>query len=268
MKILSGKQAGPRRVMLYGQHGSGKSTWAAGAPKPIFLNCEDGLADIDCDKTEYLTDHGQVVDSISWLINQQHDYRSVVIDTADWLHQLICKRVALDNKVTSIEKVPYGKGPAFTLPHWEYMLRGLEALRTHKRMHIIILAHSQIKKFNNPETDAYDRYEPDLYKEAAAMLQEWCDEVFFVSFRVFTRSEDQGFNRTRNIALGGKERFIRTTESPAAPAKNRLRLPEELPLDWAEYEKHFPNATTTAQNGNISGIVVNGSSKKVEVAHG
>lgn len=268
MKILSGKQVAPRRVLAYGQHGAGKSTWAAGAPKPMFLNIEDGLADIDCHKTEYLTDYSQVVDSVSWLINNQHDFGSVVLDTADWLHQLIAKRVCQDNKVTSIEKVPYGKGPSFTIPHWEFVLRGLEVLRRQKQMHVILLAHSQIKKFNNPETDAYDRYEPDLYKEAASLLQEWCDEVFFVGFRVFTRSEDQGFNRTRNIAVGGKERFIRTTESPAAPAKNRLQLPEELPLEWAAYEKYFPNASATTQAGNISGIVANGSSKKVEVAHG
>jgi len=33
---------------------------------------------------------------------------------------------------------------------------------------------------------------------------------------------------------------LRTTERPAHLAKNRLRLPDELPLSWAEFAKHLP----------------------------
>ncbi|MFN9292481.1 MAG: AAA family ATPase, partial [Planctomyces sp.] len=47
VKITTGKKAVPRRVMLYGTHGIGKSSWAAQAPGVLFLNVEDGLNDID-----------------------------------------------------------------------------------------------------------------------------------------------------------------------------------------------------------------------------
>ena len=33
--------------MLYGTHGIGKSTWGAMAPDPIFIQTEDGLAEVD-----------------------------------------------------------------------------------------------------------------------------------------------------------------------------------------------------------------------------
>ena len=49
-QVKSGKAAAPRRVMLYGTHGIGKSTFGAMSPKPIFLQTEDGLGEIDCDK--------------------------------------------------------------------------------------------------------------------------------------------------------------------------------------------------------------------------
>ena len=35
------------RIMLYGVEGIGKTTFAAGAPSPIFIQTEDGLGSID-----------------------------------------------------------------------------------------------------------------------------------------------------------------------------------------------------------------------------
>lgn len=54
MKLLKqvhkGKQPRPRRLMLYGVHGVGKSSMAAMAPRPIFVQTEDGLAGIECER--------------------------------------------------------------------------------------------------------------------------------------------------------------------------------------------------------------------------
>ena len=76
MKIVKGKQQRPRRVMLYGTHGIGKSSWAAQAPATVFLNLEDGLADIDCAKTEHLQSWERVVDALTWLRQQQHEFKT------------------------------------------------------------------------------------------------------------------------------------------------------------------------------------------------
>ena len=76
---------------------------------------------------------------------------------------------------------------------------------------------------------------------------------------------------TAAVAIDGKERYIRTCESASSLAKNRLNLPEELPLEWSAYmaavSKHYaahaqPEATATVD---VSGIVVDGSSKAPEV---
>ena len=47
--------------MLYGTHGIGKSTFASCAPKPIFLQTEDGLGEIDCDKFPLTTTFDQAM---------------------------------------------------------------------------------------------------------------------------------------------------------------------------------------------------------------
>lgn len=275
MKITRGRILKPRRVMLYGIHGCGKSTWAAQAPGTIFLDVEDGLNDIDCDKTARCTDWGHILTSVSWLLTEQHDYKFLAVDTLDWLQALIFAKVSSDAGVASVEKVPYGKGYEAAVKQWEYLLKGFDALRDNRGMGINLLAHARIAKFASPETDSYDRYEPDLHKAVNGMIQEWCDEVLFASYRVFTRSEDLGFNKVRQIAVGGKERFIRTNASAVAEAKNRLRLPDELPMEWSAYAQYLPQANgspspvaiaqppgnSVASGGDISGLVVNGTSK-------
>ncbi len=46
--IHTGRHHSPPRLLIYGTEGIGKSTTAAGAPKPIFIPTEDGLDQIDC----------------------------------------------------------------------------------------------------------------------------------------------------------------------------------------------------------------------------
>jgi hypothetical protein len=275
MKIITGKQARPRRILLYGQHGVGKSTWASEAPNPLFLNIEDGLGDIDCSKTEKLESFGAVCKAIEWAAGSQ--YRTIVLDTADWLERLIFNQVATDAGKSNITEIGFGKGYGEAVRKWEYTLGLLESARLRGKG-IVLLAHARVVRFENPETQAYDRYELDLHKSSSGMLQEWCDEVLFASFRVFTRTEDQGFGKERTIALGGKERYIRTNESAAAVAKNRLRLPDELPMSWAAYAQYLasyaapkveettPPAMQEAAEffgGDIQGLVSGGSSKTV-----
>ncbi len=254
MKILSGRQIRARKVLLYGQHGIGKSTWAASAPQPLFLNIEDGVADIDCAKTEKLGSFAEVVDAISWLSQNPHDFKTLVIDTLDWLEQLIFREVAKSANKGNIADIGYGKGYDAAREKWDFLLRGFDHIRQSRDMTIIMLAHAKIQRYDNPETESYDRYELDLHKSSNGMLQEWADEVLFACYRVFTRKEDQGFGRERKIAVGSQERYIRTIETPAAIAKNRLSLPAELKMEWADFAQHLPKQ-------NIPGVVVNGSSK-------
>jgi len=257
VKITHGIVQAPRRILLYGQHGIGKSTWAASSPSPIFLDIENGINDLDVARSEHLQDFGQLVDAISWLIQNPHEYKTVVIDTVDWLEHLIHSVVAREASKGNISDIGYGKGYEAARDKWSFLLKGLDTLRIQRGMMVILLAHAKVVRFENPETDAYDRYDLDLHKSSCGTLQEWCDEVLFASFRVFTRSENLGFGAERKIAVGSGERFIRTTETAAAAAKNRLRLPPELPMDWDEFAKYLPQA----KQGDIDGVVVRGSSK-------
>ncbi|MFY8072564.1 MAG: AAA family ATPase, partial [Pirellula sp.] len=45
-----GKAHLPPRILVYGTEGVGKSSLAATTPKPIFIQTEDGLGEVDCDR--------------------------------------------------------------------------------------------------------------------------------------------------------------------------------------------------------------------------
>ena len=48
--VIKGRQPVPPRLMIYGSEGVGKSTFAANAPKAVFVQTEDGLSEIDTAK--------------------------------------------------------------------------------------------------------------------------------------------------------------------------------------------------------------------------
>jgi len=247
-KVMCGKSPAPRRVMLYGTHGIGKSTFASCAPKPIFLQTEDGLGEIDCDKLPLVTSFAEAMGALSELYTEKHPYQTIVVDSLDWLERLIWAEVCRKRNVENIEEIGYAKGYVFSLTQWREFLEGLSALRAGRGMTAVLIAHARIERFENPETESYDRYVPRLHKLAAAIVQEWCDEVLFATYKIYTKQSDEGFNRKRTQGVGSGERIIRTQERPAHVAKNRLNLPDELPLDWNTYAQHMANDTTKGGN--------------------
>ena len=239
MKLLEqvqrGRIAAPRRTLLYGTHGIGKSTFGAMADAPIFIQTEDGLASIDCERLPLAEKYRDVLAALGALYTQPHEYRTVVVDSVDWLERLIFANVCEKRGIESIEDIGYGKGYVFALTNWREVLAGLDALRNDRGMGVVLIAHALIERFANPETDTYDRYSPRLHKQASALVQEWTDEVLFATYSIHTKTTDEGFGRKRVQGIGTGERIIRTTERPAHVAKNRLGLPEEFPLDYRIY---------------------------------
>lgn len=242
-QIKTGIQPAPRRVMLYGVHGVGKSTWASCAEKPIFIQTEDGLGGIDCQRFPLAENFEQVMLALGELYLEKHQFKTVVIDSLDWLEQLIWREVCRKHNVTSIEDIGYAKGYTFALTYWREFLAGLTALRTERGFTTILLAHAGIERFDNPETESYDRFVPKLHKKAAAVVQEWCDEVLFATYKIYTKVTEEGFNKKKAKGLSDGERIVYTAERPAHMAKNRLNLPNELPLLWERFCEYIPTAS-------------------------
>jgi hypothetical protein len=256
-KIHTGRRSRPPRLLVYGIEGIGKSTLASQAPRPIFIPTEDGLDQIECDSFSLAKSLADVESYINALIMEEHDYQSVVVDSADWMERLIWDKLCDDYGVDSIEKVDggYAKGYTHALTYWRHVIDGLETLRLKRNMCVIVLAHAKVETFSDPEHTAYDRYSPRLHKHANALLCEWLDAILFATRKIITKSEDAGFNKKRTVASGlgknGGDRVLRCIGSPACIAKNRYDLPGELPLDWQVLFDGIL-ASTTAANKDTS----------------
>ncbi len=227
-------------ILIHGVAGVGKTSFAADAPKPVFLMTEDGLGTLDVEHFPLARSFDDVLGALAALYTEEHDYRTVVVDSVDWLEPLVWARACRDNGWKSIEDAGYGKGYVAALDLWRQYIDGLNALRDERGMTIMQIAHTDIKRFDSPEHDPYDRYVIKLHARAAALLQEYADIVLFANYRISTVKADVGFNKKVNRALGSGERVIHTSERPAFLAKNRYGLPDTLPLDWAVFAQAMP----------------------------
>ena len=87
--LRSGAQNKPPRILAYGVHGVGKTSFAASAGAPVFLQTEDGLGLIDAPSFGLLKTYDEVMEAIGALYSEDHDRKTVVIDSLDWLEPLI-----------------------------------------------------------------------------------------------------------------------------------------------------------------------------------
>lgn len=237
--ISRGRAIKAPRIFLYGSHGLGKSTFASRAPAPIFIQTEDGLGSIDTASFPLATSSVQVMSAIETLYTQEHEFKTVVLDSADWLEQILQREIEAKHDAKDLA---YGKGAVILAERWKQILDGLNALRNDKNMAVIVLGHCEIKRFDSPEVESYDRYQPHLAPRVSALLQQWADAVLFTNYRTIVRKEDVGFNKSVSRGMTTGERLIYTSETPAFQAKNRYSLPPNMPLDWAAFSAALEQA--------------------------
>lgn len=232
--IAKGGLLKPPRVLIYGPAGVGKTTFGAEAPKPIFLPIEDGLGRIDADSFPTPKTYEDVRSALNALMNEEHEYRTLVVDSLDWLEPLIWQHTCQANNWKSIEQPGYGRGYVEALRYWREFLDQVNWLRDMKRMALVLISHSQVRRFDAPDSDGYDRYLIKLQQKAADLVSENCDCIFFADWQKTTiKTEEKGRTRTRGISQG--ERLIYTEERPAFIAKNRYGLPNQMPLNWQSF---------------------------------
>lgn len=229
----------PPRIVIYGPHGVGKNTFLASAPKPVLIDIEGGHpSGSPIDAFPQAKTFQDVIDAMGALYSEDHDFETLGVDSLDWLEPLVWAETIRRNNETpgakqwnSIEDAGYGKGYVATLDVWRDYFEAVNALRNDKGMAVIQTAHAEVKRFDSPETEPFDRYQIKLDKRASALVQEHADMVLFANFKTAVTTTEVGMKRIAR-GVGAGTRVIYTEERPAFLAKNRHRLPSELPLSW------------------------------------
>ncbi len=229
MNITTGKIKSPQKIVIYGPEGVGKTKLATLFPNPIFIDTEGSTKHYDVSRLDAPTSYSMFQEQINWLINQQHNFNTLIIDTIDWLEELVSQHVCAvggeHGPVKGIEDFGFGKGYNYLKEEFSRMLNALSHLSTSRNMNIVLLAHTHLKSVNLPEESGqFDKYELKLSKKNAPLPKEWADAVFFVNYKTFVKTDST--NKTK--ATGGR-RTLYTSHSPSYEAKCRFEgVPKEI----------------------------------------
>lgn len=224
MKIESGKMKTAQRCVIYGPEGVGKSYLASKFPSPLFLDCEGGTKQLDVDRIN-ITSINEVNEACAEV--QRSDYKTLVIDTADWCESVMIRAMLRRDGMKSIEEYGYGKGYTEAQAEFQKLLSRLDTV-INAGIHVLVLAHSQVCKFERPgEANSYDRYQLKLTRRSVPLLKEWADMVLFYDWEIRIAKDGQA-NKARGV--GGKDRILHTEHCAAYDAKNRHQLPEAIKI--------------------------------------
>lgn len=232
-----------QRICVYGPEGIGKSTLATYAPNPLFLDTEMGTSHLNISRVEAAT-FEQVTATIQALIQEEHNYQTLVLDTADNLKRYCEESVMRENNWKSLETPGYGKGFRIAFERFKLLITLLDQL-INRGIHVINICHAKVLRINPPDNTEYNKYclkVSDSNKEnddSRLFLKEWSDCVLFCNF-------DTVVNSSQNKAIK-HERIIYTTSSPAWEAKNRYNLPEKMPMTAESMQQIFAASCGSVQ---------------------
>jgi len=234
--ITTRKRRRPVFGVLYGQSGIGKSTWATGAPKPVFIPVERGLDQITVAKLPTPKDFAELYAQVDALDKEEHDYETIVLDTLDATELLIWQRVCSEGKVKSIEEYGggYGKGYVRARELWTGLLNKLSDMS--ERFNILLLAHAHIKTVNDPSlSTGFDLWRIRLHDKSAEIVRQMVDLILFVQLETTVQKESPKARKGRGIVSGDRVMF--TAPATGYEAKNRFNLPSQMPFEYGALDE-------------------------------
>lgn len=216
----------PWSVLLYGVGGVGKSSLATHAPKPYFVDLENGLKRIECQKTRTVLKSWQDVEAVlNWAASDDaSQFETIVVDTITELESLLEKDICKAHGRPTLPDFGYGKGFDLLERRWYGVFDLVDNILRAGR-NVLFTGHDKIEKYDSPTEEPYDRYSPKLHKKSSPVVIAKVDGVLFMHWETVVRSKEQS---DKMIASTTKRRLINTEEGAAWIAKNRFRLPEQI----------------------------------------
>lgn len=226
-----------RAVMatIFGDSGMGKTTLACTFPKPIVIRAEDGLQAIPLesrpDAFPLLTKSDDLWEQLTGLIREDHDYKSVVIDSATALERLFTADILASDpkKPNSLAKALGGYGAGFeALATYHARVKNAANLLIARGINVIFTAHAEVEHIELPDADGFDRYSLRLHKKSIGIYLDEPDLVGYIRLQTFTRKADED-STAKAISTG--ERVLTCHAVAANRSKNRYGITEDLPVE-------------------------------------
>ena len=240
--LQKSNQLKPPRFLIYGTSGVGKTTFGACGPKPILLRIEDSNGNLlhprtqeplVIDQTPLLDTYEKVNEVLDYLMDNEHDFRTLVIDSLAWLEPLIASHVCAANNWKSIESPGFGKGSVELESETRRFCDRVRAVSTARKMAVVFIAHCKTIRVEPPDQDPHSRFETKLDKKTGPVYQEAVDAILFATtLSTMIEAKDSKGNDVKRAHSNGTP-MVYTQARPSHVAKNRYHMPLKMPLDWA-----------------------------------
>lgn len=215
---------------LTGDSGMGKTTLAATFPKPVFIRAEDGLQaiplDMRPDAFPVIAAESDLWGQLGTLIKEEHDYKTVVIDSITALERLFVQSVIDSDpkKPKTINAACGGYGAGFmAVGGLHQRVRKACGMLLDKGINVVFIAHADTETIELPDTDAYTRYNLRLNKRSVAPYVDDVDLVGFLKLQTFTLGDGE-----KKKAISDGTRILVCYATAANISKNRYGITDDL----------------------------------------
>ena len=218
---------------ILGDAGLGKTSLANTFPNPIFIRAEDGLQAIPLetrpDAFPELTGVDDLWAQLKSLITEDHEYKTVVIDSVTALERIFIEHIVDTDpkKPKSINQAMggYGNG-TLAVGALHGRVRKACGILNKKGMHIVFIAHADTETIDLPDGEPYTRYNLRLGKKSVAPYVDDVDLVGFLKLNKFLKGEKD----EKKKAISDGTRVLSVTATAANVSKNRYGITQDLPV--------------------------------------
>ena len=230
LKVSEAQSAGAK-ITIAGNQGVGKTTLAALFPNPIVIQIEDGLRSIsesDAMATPKIKTSAAVNQWLDRLATEDHDRRTVILDTVSELDSMIEDEILTETKADSLAQAygGYGAGLRVAADRMRAVHGRASKLASERGMIVIAVAHTAIKQISPEDGTPHDVLTLRLNTRS---IYPWIDQVDMVAVLRLVREMQQAGDK-REIAVSGGAREIICHANVASVAKNRYGVTDIIPV--------------------------------------